>query len=56
MLISMGSLCILGVLFGMSTSFIMAITVRLFIGFGNGFIGVAKTIISELCPKEHEVD
>ena len=56
LMLSMLNVCILGVVFGCSTSFEMAILSRLAIGLGNGFMGVAKTSVTEisLC-KSHEI-
>eukprot|EP01039_Chlorochromonas_danica_P020672 gene20672-25289_t len=54
--ISMVNVAVLGTLFGFSTSFTMAVFLRFMIGLGNGFMGVCKTVVTEmvLC-KEHEV-
>eukprot|EP01037_Dinobryon_pediforme_P037696 gene37696-45316_t len=54
--ISMVNVAVLGTLFGFSTSFTMAVFLCFMIGLGNGFMGVCKTVVTEmvLC-KEHEV-
>lgn len=54
--ISMVNVAVLGVLFGFSTSFAMAVSLRFLIGLGNGFMGVCKTVVTEMVScKEHEV-
>lgn len=56
LLLSMLNVAVFGVLFGFSTNFTMAIAFRFFIGLGNGFMGVAKTCVSEIVQtKEHEM-
>jgi MFS family permease len=55
LLITMFNVALFGLLLGFSTSFTMAVLLRLAIGLGNGFMGVAKTCISEICSKEHEL-
>ena len=48
MLLTMFNVAVFGLLLGFSTSFPMAVALRLAIGLGNGFMGIAKTCISEL--------
>jgi MFS family permease len=55
LLITMFNVALFGLLLGFSSSFTMAVLLRLAIGLGNGFMGVAKTCISEICSKEHEL-
>ena len=56
MFISLSNLFIFGLIFGFSTNFYMATIFRFCIGIGNGFMGIAKTYISEITQtKEHEV-
>jgi MFS family permease len=56
MFISLVDLCVLGLAFGFSINFYMAAFIRFSIGIGNGFMGIAKTYISEITQtKEHEV-
>jgi MFS family permease len=53
---SMLNIMVLGVVFGFSMNFYWACTVRFFLGLGNGFMGIAKTYISECCKdKDHEL-
>jgi len=55
-LASMVSVFVLGIAFGFSTNFAMAVLLRLAIGLLNGYMGVAKTCLSEICKtKEHEI-
>ena len=55
LIISMVNVAIFSVIFGFSTSYVMALCTRCLIGFGNGFIGIAMTCVSELnTTKEHE--
>ncbi|CAM9181363.1 unnamed protein product [Choristocarpus tenellus] len=42
--------------FGMSQSFCWALACRFLLGAMNGIVGISKTMISEICGKEHEVD
>lgn len=52
----MAAVAVLGLLFGLSTSFAMAVVVRFSIGIFNGFMSTAKVCITELSKtKEHEV-
>jgi hypothetical protein len=55
LLVTMFNVCLFGLLLGFSTNFTLAICFRLAIGLGNGFMGIAKTCISEVFPKEHEL-
>lgn len=56
LLMSMFNVAIIGVLFGFSMSFEMAIISRLLIGLGNGYMGICKTCITEIVStKEHEL-
>lgn len=48
LLVTMFNVALFGLLLGFSTSFTMAVLLRLAIGLGNGFMGVAKTCISEV--------
>lgn len=43
---SMVNVAILGLAFGFSTSFGMAVSIRLAIGLGNGFMGICKTAVT----------
>jgi hypothetical protein len=53
---SMVNVAVLGTLFGFSTSFAMAVSIRFLIGMGNGFMGICKTVVTEMVScKEHEV-
>lgn len=54
--ISMFNVMVFGILFGFSTNFYMAVTIRFLIGLGNGFMGIAKTYISEIVKcRDHEI-
>lgn len=56
LVISMINVGVLGLIFGFSTSFTMAVAMRFCIGLGNGFMGVCKTVVTEMVScKEHEV-
>eukprot|EP01038_Epipyxis_sp_PR26KG_P013214 gene13214-17713_t len=56
LMISMINVTIFSIIFGCSTNFAMACAIRLLIGLGNGFMGIAKTAITEIVStKEHEV-
>lgn len=56
LIVSMLNVAIFGIIFGLSTSFTMAVISRFIIGMGNGFMGIAKTSVSEIMKcKEHEV-
>lgn len=56
LLLSMFNVAILGLWFGFSTSFTMAVVLRFLVGLGNGFMCVAKTCVSEIVEtKEHEL-
>lgn len=43
---SMVNVAILGLIFGFSTSFSMAVAIRFAIGLGNGFMGICKTAVT----------
>lgn len=54
--LSMFNIAVFGLAFGFSTNFLMAVSMRLCIGLGNGFMGIAKTSVTEITSsKEHEV-
>ncbi len=56
LLASMFNVAIFGMCYGLSKNFPMAVAARLCIGLGNGFMAIAKTVISEITKtKEHEV-
>jgi len=53
---SMLNVAVFGVFFGFSQSFEMAVAMRFFLGVGNGFMAIAKTVITEIVScKEHEI-
>jgi len=54
LLISMLNVAVFGVLFGFSSNFVMAMVSRLCIGIGNGFMAVAKTVISEIVANKDQ--
>ena len=56
LVISMANVAIFGLLFGFAQNFYFAVAMRFCIGLGNGFMGVAKTTITEFVScKAHEV-
>eukprot|EP01039_Chlorochromonas_danica_P004742 gene4742-5193_t len=56
LILSMINIGVLGLIFGFSTNFYTAVVMRFLVGLGNGFMGVAKTVVTEIChTKEHEV-
>ena len=55
LLMSMFFVALFGLLLGFSTNFATAVVLRLAIGLGNGFMGIAKTCISEIFPRCHEL-
>ena len=48
------SIAVFSLCFGLSTSFQWAVGARLLLGLGNPIIGIARTVVSEICCKEHE--
>ncbi|KAJ6797577.1 protein ZINC INDUCED FACILITATOR-LIKE 1-like isoform X2 [Iris pallida] len=52
--ISIVSVIVFNTLFGLSTSFWMAITTRSLLGFFSGLLGPLKAYASEVCRKEHQ--
>jgi MFS family permease len=48
------SMLVFSLMFGLSTSYWMAIASRYLLGLFNPVVGIAKTIVSEICSKEHE--
>ena len=56
LLLSMFNVAVLGLWFGFSSSFTMAVVLRFLVGLGNGFMCVAKTCVSEIVEtKDHEL-
>ena len=55
LLLTMFNVALFGLLLGFSTNFATAVCLRLAIGLGNGFMGIAKTCISEIFPRCHEL-
>jgi len=53
-LIGCASIAVLSVLFGVSTTFSMALVTRFLIGLGNGIAGTSKTIVAELCSEDFQ--
>ncbi|CAM9775793.1 unnamed protein product [Scytosiphon promiscuus] len=53
--VGLGSMVVLSVAFGLSTTFLQALVCRFLLGMTNGLLGISKTMISEVCGKEHEV-
>ncbi|CAM9682856.1 unnamed protein product, partial [Laminaria digitata] len=54
LLVGLSSTVLLSVAFGFSTSFVWAFTSRFLIGLLNGVTVTAKTLVSEVCGKEHD--
>ncbi|XP_008775054.1 probable peptide/nitrate transporter At3g43790 isoform X6 [Phoenix dactylifera] len=52
--ISIVSVIVFNTLFGLSTSYVMAITTRSLLGFLCGLLGPVKAYASEVCRKEHQ--
>jgi hypothetical protein len=56
LVMSMVNVAVIGLMFGFSTNFAMAVSLRFLMGLGNGFMCVAKTCLSEIVTtKEHEL-
>ncbi|CAM9689656.1 unnamed protein product, partial [Phaeothamnion confervicola] len=53
--LSLAAIVIFSVLFGCSTTFAMALSSRLLIGFFNAIVGTCRTAISEICGPYYEV-
>ena len=54
LLVGCVSIASISVLFGFSVNFTMALLSRALLGIFNPIIGIAKTVISEICPSKHE--
>lgn len=54
MIIGVSSVIVFNTLFGMSTNFWMAISMRFLLGSFNGLIGPVKAYASEVCRDEHQ--
>jgi len=54
LLVGCVSIATMSVLFGFSINFTMALLSRALLGLFNPIIGIAKTVISEICPTKHE--
>lgn len=54
--LSLGFSCLFTLLFGLSSSFAWAITVRFMLGFGNGLLGTVKTSVSELASGSEKLE
>eukprot|EP00752_Nemacystus_decipiens_P011395 g10122.t1 len=52
--VGLGSMVVLSIAFGLSTTFVWALSCRFLLGVTNGLLGISKTMISEVCGKEHE--
>lgn len=54
--VSMLDVTVFGLLFGLSQNFWQAVLFRFFLGVGNGYMGIAKASITEVCAtKEHQL-
>ncbi|CAM9128529.1 unnamed protein product, partial [Hapterophycus canaliculatus] len=53
--VGLSSMVVMSVAFGLSTTFVQALVCRFLLGMTNGLLGISKTMISEVCGKEHEV-
>jgi len=54
MIIGVSSVIVFNTLFGMSTSFWMAVSMRFLLGSFNGMLGPVKAYASEICRDEHQ--
>lgn len=54
LLLGLTAVVITSLAFGLSVNLWMALITRFLLGFFNPIISVAKTLVSEVCPVEHE--